>query len=72
MSKRRKTVGIITIGIAATLGLSACNSAETKPNGTLGGAYSNAGGWVQLPDGHKVMCVAFGNGGVTCDWAGQK
>lgn len=59
---------VLLLGIVV-LALAGCsNNADTKDDGTLGGAYSNAGGWVKLPDNRQVMCVAYGKGGVSCDW----
>lgn len=68
---RRKTI-LAGAGLLLALTLAGCGNASTSSDGSLSGAASNAGGWVDLPNGHKVMCVAFGQGGISCDWAGQK
>lgn len=66
-----KLAALAVAGVLAA-SLAGCGNAQTAQDGTLTGDASNAGGWVQLPGGRRVMCVAFGSGGISCDWAGQK
>lgn len=72
MSRNRKTAAIIVTALATIALLSGCAGASTDSNGKLSGGNSNAGGWVALPDGRRVMCVASGAGGISCDWERAK
>jgi len=64
-----KKVAVAAAGMVLLASLAGCGqNADTNKDGSLGGDYSNAGGFVKLSDGRSVMCVAYGNGGVSCDW----
>lgn len=59
---------LVVAGIVAVLavGLTGCYTADSPGKGDRW--YADT---VTLPDGTRVVCVAAGGGGVTCDWDGK-
>jgi len=76
---KRTAAGTLALAVCIGGGAVACAGARDAQAGAPAGEAQTLGngkvqtGWVQVPDGRSVLCIAWtqagGYGGLECDWA---